>query len=190
METETDTETTVRAGAAAPTTHWGLIESPVGLLLAAVRSGTIVRLSFQGDGVPDPDPDWVRDDDRLEDLRRQLGEYFEGERTDFDLEVDFVGTDFQVAVWRALQEIPFGSTATYGEIAAAIGRPTAVRAVGGANNRNPVSIVVPCHRVIGADGSLTGFGGGLPTKQTLLSLEAGVLETGVLEFGEAQNAGS
>ncbi|MFV0316867.1 MAG: methylated-DNA--[protein]-cysteine S-methyltransferase [Microthrixaceae bacterium] len=161
------------AGSAQPV-RWSIIESPVGPLFAAEHGGRIVRLGFLGDDEPQPDPEWVRDDDALGELRAQLGEYFEGERTGFDLDVGIEGTEFQVAVWQALARIPFGATATYGEIAAAIGRPKAVRAVGGANNKNPVSIVVPCHRVIGADGSLTGFGGGLPTKETLLSLEAGV----------------
>ncbi len=101
----------------------------------------------------------------------QLEEYFDGKRTDFDLPLDLMGTNFQVACWLALDEIPYGETRTYGEQATSVGRPTATRAVGAANGRNPVSIVLPCHRVIGADGSLTGFGGGLDAKRWLLDHE-------------------
>ena len=102
----------------------------------------------------------------------QLGEYFAGERRSFDLPLDLHGTPFQLDVWRALMEIPYGETRTYAEQAAAIGRPAAVRAVGAANGRNPISIVIPCHRVVGSDCSLTGFAGGLEAKASLLSLEA------------------
>jgi len=101
----------------------------------------------------------------------QLDEYFSGKRKVFDLPLKLNGTDFQVAVWKALQKIPFGETRSYGEIARAIGKPKAVRAVGMANNRNPIVIIVPCHRVIGHDGSLTGYGGGLELKRQLLELE-------------------
>ena len=104
----------------------------------------------------------------------QLTEYFAGERTTFDLPLDPVGTEFQVAAWRALGEIPYGETRTYGEQAAGIGRPTAVRAIGAANGKNPLSIVLPCHRVVGADGSLTGFAGGLDAKRFLLTHEQSV----------------
>jgi len=103
---------------------------------------------------------------------RQLEEYFAGGRRVFDVPLDPLGTPFQLRTWAQLREIPYGTTLTYGEQAAAMGRPTAARAVGGANGRNPLSILVPCHRVIGADGSLTGFGGGLETKRLLLALEA------------------
>jgi methylated-DNA-[protein]-cysteine S-methyltransferase len=101
----------------------------------------------------------------------QLSEYFEGKRKQFDLPLDLRGTDFQGSVWKALQKIPFGTTVSYGELAAAIGKPRACRAVGMANNRNPIVIIIPCHRVIGHDGSLTGYGGGLKVKQFLLDLE-------------------
>ncbi len=107
----------------------------------------------------------------------QLDEYFAGWRTSFDLPLDLEGTRFQVAAWRSLADIPFGTTTTYGRQAAALGIPTAARAVGAANGANPVCIVLPCHRVIGANGSLTGFGGGLPVKQWLLDHEAHVLTT-------------
>lgn len=104
---------------------------------------------------------------------RQLEEYFAGTRTTFDLPLDPVGTDFQRDVWRALLTIPYGETRSYADIARAIGRPSATRAVGAANGRNPIPIVTPCHRVIGSNGTLTGFGGGLPNKQLLLALERG-----------------
>jgi len=101
----------------------------------------------------------------------QLAEYFDGKRTEFDLPLSLHGTDFQVSVWKALQTIPFGETRSYNDVAVMIGNPKACRAVGMANNRNPISIIVPCHRVIGQNGSLVGYGGGLPAKQYLLDLE-------------------
>lgn len=107
----------------------------------------------------------------LLETARQLKEYFAGRRQCFDLELDFAGTDFQRDVWAALLSIPFGETRSYGEIARMINKPAAVRAVGAANGRNPISIIAPCHRVIGASGSLTGFAGGLQAKQFLLALE-------------------
>ncbi len=103
---------------------------------------------------------------------RELKEYFDGKRTSFSVNLDAAGTSFQTKVWRALSEIPFGETRSYGDIAKRIGNPTAVRAVGAANGRNPISIIVPCHRVIGASGKLTGFAGGLKTKEHLLTLES------------------
>ena len=115
--------------------------------------------------------DAVRDDAPLREARRQLDEYFAGARREFSLALEADGTEFQQSVWRALQKIPFGTTASYGDIAKRIGNPKAVRAVGLANGRNPISIVVPCHRVIGANGSLTGYGGGLERKRFLLALE-------------------
>ena len=108
----------------------------------------------------------------------QLDEYFAGTRTSFDVPLDLHGTSFQLAAWRALAEIPYGETRTYGQQADRIGRPAAVRAIGAANGRNPVSIVLPCHRVIGSNGSLTGFGGGLEVKATLLQLEWETLASG------------
>jgi O-6-methylguanine DNA methyltransferase len=107
----------------------------------------------------------------LTQARKQLAEYFAGKRTDFDLPLSATGTEFQESVWRALQEIPYGRTVSYGKIATRIGRPAAVRAVGAANGANPIAIVIPCHRVIGADGSLTGYGGGEPRKKWLLDHE-------------------
>jgi methylated-DNA-[protein]-cysteine S-methyltransferase len=110
----------------------------------------------------------------LPEVRRQLDEYLSGRRRDFDLPLEVAGTEFQQLCWQALREIPYGQTRSYGEMARLIGRPKAVRAVGHANHDNPIGVVIPCHRVIGADGSLTGYAGGLPLKQLLLELE-GVL---------------
>ncbi len=157
------------------TTSFTVLESPVGELLASAdAAGRVTGLHFDGHRTPTPDPGWVRDERALAPLRRQLEEYFAGERREFELELAPTGTPFQLSVWRELRAIPYGETASYGEIAAAVGQPSAARAVGGANNRNPIAIVVPCHRVISASGSLTGYGGGLPRKQQLLALEAGV----------------
>lgn len=108
----------------------------------------------------------------LDRVAAQVEEYFAGERTVFDVPLDPIGTEFQLRAWSALRSIPYGETRSYGEQARVIGSPNAVRAVGAANGRNPISIIVPCHRVIGADGSLTGFGGGLAAKRYLLDLEA------------------
>lgn len=116
--------------------------------------------------------DGRRDDGAFADARRQLAEYLAGERTEFELPLRIEGSDFQRDVWRALLDIPYGETLSYGELAARIGRPGASRAVGLANGRNPISIVVPCHRVIGSSGALTGYGGGIERKRHLLDLEA------------------
>ena len=117
--------------------------------------------------------------------QRELQEYFSGQRRRFAVPLDFVGTPFQIGVWNALRTIPFGETRSYGDIAQQIGRSSAVRAVGAANGRNPIPIIVPCHRVIGADGSLTGFAGGLAIKARLLALEGGTLtpQSGQLALG-------
>lgn len=157
--------------------HYTTIDSPVGELLASADvAGRITGLHFlDGHRLPARDLSWVRDDQALAPLRRQLGEYFAGERREFELDLAPSGTQFQLSVWRELRAIPYGETASYGEIAAAVGQPGAARAVGGANNRNPIAIVVPCHRVIGANGTLTGYGGGLPRKQRLLALETGAM---------------
>ena len=120
----------------------------------------------------DPEASWIYSEKPFEEVRGQLSEYFDGQRKIFDVPLDLSGTEFQVQVLKALQEIPYGETTSYGAIAKRIGRPRAVRAVGAANGRNPVPIIVPCHRVIGSSGDLTGFGGGLDTKAALLRLEA------------------
>ena len=121
-----------------------------------------------------PPVDAPRDDARLAPVINQLAEYFAGTRKQFDVPLALHGTPFQLEVWRALQQIPYGGTRSYADIARAIGRPTATRAVGAANGANPIPIIVPCHRVLGSNGSLTGFGGGIAVKRRLLELEAGI----------------
>jgi len=151
-------------------------DSPIGELLLAGDGRGLQRLSMQAARRPVAiDPRWERDDGAFADVRDQLAQYFDGARREFDVELDLVGNPFELRVWDALLEIPYGETVSYGEIAAGLGQPAAARAVGLANGRNPVVLIVPCHRVIGADGSLTGYGGGLERKQFLLDLEAGVL---------------
>ena len=120
----------------------------------------------------DPEPDWIYNERPFGEAMRQLGEYFDGTRREFDLPLKLNGTEFQLDVLRELQQIPYGETTSYGAIAKSIGRPKASRAVGAANGRNPIPIIVPCHRVIGSTGDLTGFGGGIDTKEALLRLEA------------------
>jgi methylated-DNA-[protein]-cysteine S-methyltransferase len=163
-----------RVCAAADATRFAHIESPVGkLLVTADAAGALTRLHFPGPTRSLLPADWIRDERPFADVRRQLDAYFAGELEDFDLRLAPSGTPFQMQVWSALRAIPYGATASYGDIARAVGQPGAARAVGGANNRNPIAIVVPCHRVIGASGSLTGYGGGLDRKRRLLALEAG-----------------
>jgi methylated-DNA-[protein]-cysteine S-methyltransferase len=148
------------------------IESPIGQLLLAGDEAGLKFIGFpQGKGQVIPDPAWQLESDCFRDAESQLSEYFEGKRQIFDLQLAPTGTEFQLEVLEALQTIPSGETRSYRDIARQIGRPEAVRAVGAANGRNPLPIVIPCHRVIGADGSLTGFGGGLETKMFLLELE-------------------
>jgi len=159
------------------------IDSPIGTLLAtADERGRLTGLHMQDGRHPAPVPsEGRRDDSAFAELRTQLAEYFAGHRREFSLELAPAGGEFERRVWAALREIPYGETASYGEIARRIGAPGAARAVGLANGRNPIAVIVPCHRVIGADGGLTGYGGGLERKRLLLDLEAGVLplvETG------------
>ncbi len=150
--------------------------SPVGLLTMIAGDDGLAAILWEND-----DPKRVRlnsmegDHPVLREAERQLGEYFAGARRAFTLPLDFAGTDFQKSVWQALLTIPFGETRSYAQIARQIGKPKAVRAVGAANGRNPISIVAPCHRVIGANGKLTGFAGGLEVKAHLLALEAAPL---------------
>jgi methylated-DNA-[protein]-cysteine S-methyltransferase len=157
------------------TTH-RVIDSPVGPLTLIGRHGVLTALYMGVDHrhAPDPATYGSRDDDAFPEAAEQLGQYFAGERRSFDLPLQATGTPFQEEVWHALTEIPYGTTTSYGELAERIGRPGASRAVGLANGRNPISIVVPCHRVIGANGSLTGYGGGIERKAALLALERGV----------------
>lgn len=157
-----------------PSTVFTTIDSPLGaLLVARDHVGITALLLPTGRHERQPPPaHWVRDDTAFDDVRAQLDEYFAGTRTEFDLPLHMLGSPFQLRVWAALCAIPCGETRSYGALAEALGAPGAARAVGLANGQNPVSIIVPCHRVIGADGSLTGYGGGLPAKQWLLSHEA------------------
>lgn len=157
------------------TTYYGFTDTPFArLLLAGTQDGALVGVYLADhDRAPQIDPDWVPDDGRLDDARTQLNEYFAGARTSFELETRPQGSEFQRQVWSALQEIPHGETASYGEIAERIGRPQASRAVGAANGQNPISIVIPCHRVIGSNGRLTGYGWGLDNKTWLLDHEQG-----------------
>jgi len=164
-----------------PMLHSATHPTPVGLLTLVasdrgLRAVLWPKLSPQRAGIR-PRPRRDPDHPVLRRTAQQLDEYFAGARTTFDVPLDLDGTRFPLAAWRSLAEIPFGATTTYGRQAAALGIPTAARAVGAANGANPVCIVLPCHRVIGADGSLTGFGGGLPVKQWLLDHEAQVLLT-------------
>lgn len=147
------------------------VDSSVGLLTLAGRDGRLMHLRMV-DQTYEPSHDgWESDDNAFPEAVEQLESYFAGELFDFDLELDMVGTPFQRKVWTALLTIPYGETRSYGEIAAQIGSPGAFRAVGLANGHNPIGIIVPCHRVIGANGSLTGYGGGLDRKRTLLAME-------------------
>jgi len=152
-----------------------IMASPVGALTLVASERGLAAILWEDD-----DPRRVPLSPLVEDVvhpvlletERQLTEYFAGQRMQFDVPLDFHGTDFQKRVWSALLQIPFGETRSYAEIARTIGRPSAVRAVGAANGRNPISIIAPCHRVIGSNGALTGFAGGLPAKQLLLALES------------------
>lgn len=150
------------------------IESPIGpLTLAGENADTLEFIGFpDGKQQLEPGVDWEQDDTAFAEASAQLAEYFEGRRRRFDLKLKPRGTPFQMAVLKELQRIPYGETLSYGDIAARLGKPRAVRAVGAANGRNPLPIVIPCHRVVGADGSLTGFGGGIDTKRWLLELES------------------
>jgi methylated-DNA-[protein]-cysteine S-methyltransferase len=151
--------------------HFRIIESPVGPLTLAGNGRHLMHLRMVDRTHEPSHGGWERDDKAFSDAVEQLDAYFAGERREFDLELDLVGTSFQRRVWEALLTIPYGETRSYGYIAEQIGSPGASRAVGLANGHNPIGIIVPCHRVIGADGSLTGYGGGLERKRILLELE-------------------
>jgi len=153
--------------------YYCFLDTPIGELLLAGEDGALSMIGFpKGSMRREPEPDWIFNEKPLADACAQLREYFAGERREFNIPLKLNGTEFQISVLEALQQIPYGETTSYGEIAKRIGRPRAVRAVGAANGRNPIPIVVPCHRVIGSTGDLTGFGGGLDTKEALLRLEA------------------
>jgi methylated-DNA-[protein]-cysteine S-methyltransferase len=153
--------------------YYCYFDTPIGELLLAGEADSLSMIGFpKGAMRRDPDADWIYNEAPFENVRSQLAEYFAGERKEFDLPLSLSGTEFQVLVLEALQQIPYGETTSYGAVAKQIGRPKAMRAVGAANGRNPIPIIVPCHRVIGTSGDLTGFGGGLDTKAALLRLEA------------------
>lgn len=157
------------------------VDSPVGELLLLGDRRALSGLHMQeGRKAVAVEPGWRRSEEPFSEVRAQLAQYFAGRRVRFDLPLVMRGTPFQQRVWDALQEIPYGETLTYGEVARMIGKPSAARAVGLANGSNPISVIVPCHRVVGADGALTGYGGGLERKQQLLSLEADSLAASVV----------
>ena len=150
------------------------VASPIGDLLLAGDGRRLHRINLPGGKWPEPDA--IDDDSIFDEVKVQLEEYWNGSRKDFDLDLFPQGTDFRMRVWSALLDIPYGKTVGYGELARKLGRPKAARAVGAACGANPLPIVIPCHRVIGASGTLTGFGGGLDMKQQLLALEGWKLD--------------
>jgi methylated-DNA-[protein]-cysteine S-methyltransferase len=157
-----------------------MIDSPIGVLKLVGNDPGLAAILWANEGPRRVRLNIVGEDKThpvLVEVERQLGEYFRGKRERFDLKLNFVGTAFQNQVWEALLRIPYGQTRSYGEIARELGNPKAVRAVGAANGRNPIAIIAPCHRVIGASGALTGFAGGLEAKEHLLDLEKGARRT-------------
>ncbi len=160
------------------TRYWHEIDTPIGTVLLAGDGERLTRIHFQSGPRPlRPRPQWIATARPFAHAVAQLNAYFAGWRTGFDLPLAPAGTEFQRRVWRALGGIAYGETISYGELARRVGNPRASRAVGLANGANPLPIVVPCHRVIGANGTLTGFGGGLPIKRALLALEGALPET-------------
>jgi len=152
--------------------YYCYLETPIGDLLLVGDEQALSLVGFpEGSMRREPASDWIYSDKPFAAARQQLTAYFAGELKSFDLKLNPGGTAFQMQVLDELQKIPYGVTASYGDIAKRIGRPKAVRAVGAANGRNPIPIIIPCHRVIGSTGKLTGFGGGIPTKKALLRLE-------------------
>jgi methylated-DNA-[protein]-cysteine S-methyltransferase len=152
-----------------------VIDSPIGPLTLVAEDGVLAGLYMDGQQYrPDEETFGDRDAELFHDAARQLADYFAGRLRTFDLPLSLAGTAFQGKVWAALRDIPYGETRGYGEIAVSIGQPTASRAVGLANGRNPISIIVPCHRVIGSTGKMTGYGGGVARKEYLLALERGL----------------
>jgi methylated-DNA-[protein]-cysteine S-methyltransferase len=164
--------------------YWSLIESPFQKFAAWVdEEGRLLRFHLRAAGAANVDPAAENNSRKLAEVQRQVDEYAQGTRRDFDLELAMEGPEFEQSVWAALLEIPFGTTTSYGAVAKRIGQPGAARAVGAANNANPIALIVPCHRVIGADGALVGYGGGLPLKRKLLEHEARVCGTRFDLFG-------
>ena len=155
------------------TVKWGVIETRFANFAAWVDAkGRLIRFYLRATGAAKVDPNAERNDKAIAVVKKQIDEYCSGKRQKFDLELSAEGSSFQHEVWDALVEIPFGTTTSYGVLAKQIGYPNGARAVGLANGANPIGLIVPCHRVIGADGSLTGYGGGLPLKRALLKHEA------------------
>ena len=153
-------------------THYSIYDSPIGELLLTSQAGELTGLFIVGQKhAPRIEADWVADELQFEFATCQLDEYFRGSRREFDLPLKLVGTDFQRRVWNQLTQIPYGTTTNYGQLAKRIDNPRGSRAVGLANGRNPISIIVPCHRVVGINGDLTGYGGGLEAKRWLLNFE-------------------
>ncbi len=158
------------------TTFYTRMESPLGPLRLTSNGSALTGIYMEDHSFGlEQSNQWVEQDDAapLPEARQQLREYFDRQRTTFDLPLAPEGTDFQRQVWQELERIPYGTTISYGELARRVGKPKGAQAVGAANGRNPLSIIVPCHRVIGANGSLVGYGGGLERKQSLLALESG-----------------
>ena len=152
--------------------YYCYLNTPIGDLLLAGDEDALRLVGFpEGSMRREPESDWIYSEKPFADAKQQLTDYFDGKRQSFELNVHPEGTEFQLRVLDELQRIPYGSTVTYADIAERIGKPKAVRAVGAANGRNPIPIIIPCHRVIGSDGKMTGFGGGIPTKKALLRLE-------------------
>ncbi len=148
------------------------MESPVGRLLLVGSETGLAGVHFVNGKSPiNPAKDWLPDNRFFDETIKQLTAYFNRQLTEFDLAFDLQGTQFQIEVWQELQKIPYGKTISYGELARRINRPLAVRAVGAANGQNPIAIIIPCHRVIGSNGKLTGYGGGMANKEILLALE-------------------
>jgi methylated-DNA-[protein]-cysteine S-methyltransferase len=174
MSTMTSTTTSTTTSTATTFLQYTLEDSPIGALLLVGDEQALHGLYMQDGRKPKQiESGWERSASCFADVKAQLREYFAGERLAFDLALVMDGTPFERRVWAALTEIPYGETCSYGELARRLGQPTAARAVGLANGRNPIAVIVPCHRVIGADGTLTGFGGGLERKRILLELESG-----------------
>lgn len=158
------------------TTYYHYHKSPIGRLLLAGEGDALTLLGFPGGSMARRhQAGWQQDSSAFTQVCQQLDEYFAGQRRQFELALAPAGTEFQRRVWQALTEIPYGETWSYGQLATRIGKPRASRAVGAANGVNPIPVIIPCHRVIGANGKLTGFGGGLDTKRQLLELEAGMV---------------
>ncbi len=152
--------------------HYCYYNAPIGDLLLVEENGKLEQLLFPSEQVgKQPEPQWIENEIPFADVISQLKAYFSGERTSFSLDLNPMGTRFQKQVWQELSKIPYGKTTHYGQLAEKIGNPKASRAVGMANGKNPIPIIIPCHRVIGKDKSLTGFGGGLDIKEQLLQLE-------------------